>query len=100
MEDKLIEPNVIILHLAPVTPFEGNRWRTAINLEDLPRKCRHHPLECLMRGCKVGMSRAVELVRGDNGVVGTDLEHIFSGLRWPSVDGEGIISMIDSSPVR
>lgn len=97
--DELIEPNVIILHLPPVTPSEGHRGWTAVNLYNLPSKSWHHTLECLMGRCEIGIGRAVKFIRSNDGVISAHLEHILRGLRWPSVDRKGIVGMVNGPPI-
>ncbi len=45
------------------------------------------------------MSRTVIFVRSDDSIVGTDPEHMIGRLRGTSVDGEGIIVVIDGAKV-
>ncbi len=45
------------------------------------------------------MSRTVIFVWSDNSIVGTDPEHMFGRLGGTSVNGEGIIVLIDSAEV-
>lgn len=97
--DLLIEPHIIILHLAPVPPSKCHLRRPTIHLEHLPRKMRHHPLERLVARRKVLRCRAVVLVRRDDGIVSTDFEHVLCRLRRPAVDGEGVVGMVDGAPV-
>lgn len=73
----LVETDIVILHLAPVSPSKGHLRRPTVHLEHLPRKRRHHALERLVRRGEIRRSGAVVLVRGrDDGVVGPDLEHV------------------------
>ena len=58
-------------------PFEGDRWWTTVHLDDLPSKRRHHSLESLVARGKVGVLRTIVLVRLNDGVVSTDIEHVF-----------------------
>lgn len=95
----LVEPDVVILHDTPMTPSERYRWRTAVHLEDLPGKRWHHPLERLVAGREVGVFRAVEFVRRDDGVVGSDFQHLLRRLWRFSVHREGVVAMIDGAPV-
>ena len=73
----LIETNVIVLHHPPMPPFEGDRWWTTVHLDYLPSKCGHHSFEGLVAGCKVGVLWTIVLVRLNDGVVSTDMEHVF-----------------------
>ncbi len=49
----LIEPNVIVLHLAPMPPLERYRRGAAVHFEHFPRERWHHAFESLVAGGKV-----------------------------------------------
>ena len=79
----LIEPNVVIFHNTPMSPFEGHNRGTAINLQHLPREGRHHSFEGFVGGGKVGVGWTVVFVGGDDGIVSSYFEHC--GERWLAV---------------
>ena len=95
----LIESNVIILHNTPVSPSESYLWWSTIDFQHLPCKCRHHSLESLVAAGKVGVLRAVVLIRGDNSVICADLKHMLARLWWASIDRECIVRMVDRTPI-
>lgn len=95
----LIESNIIILHYSPVSPLEGNHRGSRVYLQNLPSESRHHALERLVAGVKVRGLWAIEIIGSNDRVVRPDLEHVFCGLGWASVDGKGVVRSVDSSPV-
>jgi hypothetical protein len=97
--NSLVESDVVILHGAPVPPLECNCGWTTVYLENFPRKSGHHALESLVAGGEVRVLGTVELIRSDDGIVSTDLEHMLSSLRWSSVDSKGVVRMVDGTPV-
>ena len=48
---------------------------------------------------EIALLRVIEVVRSDDGVVGSDLQHVFGGLWWSTVDGEGVVGAVDGAPV-
>lgn len=95
----LIESYVVILHGPPVPPLERHsRWAT-VNLKDFPSESWHHALEGFVAGSKVRVLRAVKLVRCNDSIVSTDLEHVFGGLRRSTIDGERIVLVVNGTPV-
>lgn len=80
-------------------PPEGDLGWSAVHFEHLPGKCRHHPLEGLVRLREIRRGRAVVFVGGDDGVVCADLEHMLARLRWAAVDGEAVVVVVDCPPV-
>ena len=82
-----------------MAPLEGNLRRASINLEHLPGKSGHHALEGLVGGVEGGAHGTVVLVALDDGVVGTDREHVLARLRRAAVDREGIRRLVDRAPV-
>ena len=99
VRDLLIDPDVIILHNTPMSPLECNhRWPT-VNLEHLPRKSWHHPLERLVATSEIRLFRVVELVGCDDRVVRADFQHVLCALGWTTVDGECVDGMVDGAPV-
>src|SRR4051794_34371631 len=98
-ENLLIETGVILLHGAPVAPAEGHRRWAAEDLENLPCKGRHHAFESLVAGVKARMKRAVELVGLNDGIVCSDLEHVFAGLWWAAVDREAVVGGVNGAPI-
>ena len=80
MEHSLIEPHIIILHDAPMSPPKTDRRWSTIHLQHLPSKRRHHSLKRLMAARKIAILGAVVLVGRDDGIVRSELEHVLSGL--------------------
>ena len=98
-ENLLVEPHVVILHGSPVPPLERHSRRATVDLQYFPRKSWHHALEGLVTGSEVRVLRAVELIRCDYSIVGTDLEHVLGGLRRSTIDGKRVVLVVDGSPV-
>jgi hypothetical protein len=82
-----------------VSPLERNGWRTTVDLKNFPCKRGHHALESLVTRSEVRVLRAVEFVRSNDGIVSTDLEHVLGRLWWTSVDSEGVVRVVDGTPV-
>ena len=80
-------------------PPEAHLRRSAVDLQYLPCKGGHHPLEGLVRRSEVRGCWTIELVCSNDSIVGADLKHVFSRLRRPTVDGKAVIGMIDRSPI-
>lgn len=97
--DLPVESDIVILHRPPMTPPEGDLWWSTVDFENFPRKRRHHALEGLMTGCKVGGFGAVEFIRSDDGVVCAHLEHVIRGLGRPTVDCEAVVGVVNGAPV-
>ncbi len=81
--DILIKFNIVFLHDTPVPPLESHLWRTTVNLQHLPSRIRHHTLKCFVATAKVGVFRAIVLVRVDNGVIGSDFERVLADYAGP-----------------
>lgn len=97
--DLLIETDIVILHGTPVSPLEGDLGRTAIDFKDLPCEGWHHTLECFVAACKVRVHGTVVFVRRNDGVVCSDLEHMFACLARTSIDRKGVFGVVDGSPI-
>lgn len=95
----IVKSNILILHHAPVAPLESYNGRSTVHFQNLPCEGRHHPLERLVAGRKVGILRAVELVGRNDGIVGTNFEHVLCRLGWAAIDGEGVVGTVNGSPV-
>lgn len=99
-QDLLVEANIVVLHGAPMSPLEGYFWRTTVNFQHLPRKGWHHTLERLVAACEVRVHRTVVLVRRNDGIVCSNLEHVLAGLTWTSINRKGVLAVVDCSPIR
>lgn len=97
--NSLIETDIILLHSAPVSPPEAHLRGPRKDLEHLPRKGRHHPLEGLVAGVEGRVERAVVLVGLNDRVVSADVEHVLAALRGSAIDGEGVVGYVDCAPV-
>lgn len=80
-------------------PLEDHhRWAT-VHFLDLPGKGRHHTLECLVAGLEVVVDGVIVRARRQEGIVGANLEHMFSGLGFTTVQREAVGFAIDGPPI-
>lgn len=61
---------------------------------------RHHAFESLMALRKIGRGRVIVLVWKNDGVVCANLEHLLGSLRLSAMDGEGVLVVVYSPPIR
>ena len=99
VENSLVDANVVELHLTPVTPAEGDGGGTRVDLEDLPSEGRHHALESAVRVLVAVLLGVVVLRLGEEGVVGADTDHLGAGDVGSTVHGEGVLLLVDGTPV-
>jgi len=99
-QDLLVETDIVVLHGTPMSPLEGDFRRTTIDFQHLPRKGWHHTLEGLVATREVRVYRTVVLIWRNDGIVCSNLEHVLACLTWTSIDGKGVLAVVDCSPIR
>ena len=99
-QDLLIKTDIVVLHGTPMSPLEGDLWRSTVDFQHLPCKGWHHTLERLMAACEIRVDRTVVLIWRNDGIVCSDLEHVLACLAWTSIDGKGVLAVVDCSPIR